>query len=113
MHFVMKVTAFYRDNIYTDVFGANLYDRYLSRRNIQGSKRIVNKERNIEELLGFDSSDWDHGAESCSSILVQVSHVSLCFLLVIAEIHCMCSSLRVKFIFVFIFLVVRERIFYC
>ncbi|KDR13978.1 haloacid dehalogenase-like hydrolase domain-containing 5 isoform X1 [Zootermopsis nevadensis] len=59
------------DNIYTDVFGANLYDCYLSRRNIQGSKRIVNKERNIEELLGSDSSEWDHVAESCSSILVQ------------------------------------------
>jgi hypothetical protein len=81
MYVVMKVTAFYRDNIYTDVFGANLYDRYLSRRNIQESKRIVNKERNIEELLGSDSSDWDHGAESCSSILVQVSLVSLHFLL--------------------------------
>jgi hypothetical protein len=59
------------------VFGANLYDRYLSRRNIQEGKIIVNVERSIEELLGSDNSDWDHGAESCSSILVQVSLVSL------------------------------------
>jgi hypothetical protein len=62
-----------RDNIYTDIFGANLYDRYLSRRNVQESKRIVNVERSIEELLGSDTSDWGYGAESCSSILVQVS----------------------------------------
>jgi hypothetical protein len=66
----------YRDNIYTDVFGANLYDRYLSRRNVQESKRIVSRERSIEELLGSDTPDWDHTAESCSSILVQVSLLS-------------------------------------
>jgi hypothetical protein len=59
------------------VFGANLYDRYLSRRNVKESKRIANLERSIEELLGSDTSDWDHDAESCSSILVQVSFVSL------------------------------------
>jgi hypothetical protein len=65
-----------RDNIYTDIFGANLYDRYLSRRNVQESKRLVNAERSIEELLGSDT-DWDYGTESCSSILVQVSLCTL------------------------------------
>lgn len=71
-----KWFSLYRDNIYTDVFGANLYDRYLSRRNVQESKRIVNLERSIEELLVSDTSDWDHSAESCLSILVQVSFLS-------------------------------------
>jgi hypothetical protein len=63
----------YRDNIYTDVFGANLYDRYLSMRNVHERKGTVNLERSIEELLGSCTTDWDHGVESCSSILVQVS----------------------------------------
>ncbi|XP_069693063.1 haloacid dehalogenase-like hydrolase domain-containing 5 [Periplaneta americana] len=59
------------DNIYTDIFGANLYDRYLSRRHVQGSKRVATVQRSIEELLGSDTSEWEHDAESCSSILVQ------------------------------------------
>jgi hypothetical protein len=73
MKVTLSILPLNRDNIYTDIFGANLYDRYLSRRNIQESKRIVNVERSIEELVGSDTSDWDYGAESCSSILVQVS----------------------------------------
>jgi hypothetical protein len=43
---------------------------------VQESKRIVNLERSIEELLVSDTSDWDHSAESCLSILVQVSFLS-------------------------------------
>jgi hypothetical protein len=73
----MKViVSVYRDNIYTDVFGANLYDRYLSLRNMHERKVTVNRERSIEGLLGYDATDWDHGAESCCSILVQVSLLS-------------------------------------
>ena len=73
MKVTLSILPLNRDNIYTDIFGANLYDRYLSRRNVQESKRIVNVETSIEELVGSDTSDWDYGAESCSSILVQVS----------------------------------------
>jgi hypothetical protein len=73
MKVTISILPLNRDNIYTDIFGANLYDRYLSRRNVQKSKRIVNVERRIEELLGSDTADWDCDAESCSSILVQVS----------------------------------------
>ncbi|KAK7862641.1 hypothetical protein R5R35_002070 [Gryllus longicercus] len=55
------------DNIYTDVFGANLYNQYLERR----ERRVTRRQQNIEDLLGADPHDWDQGAVSCSSILVE------------------------------------------
>ncbi|KAJ9593025.1 hypothetical protein L9F63_015310, partial [Diploptera punctata] len=59
------------DNIFTDIFGANLYDRYLARRKLQESQRESSVKRSIEQLLGSETSNWEQHTESCSSILVQ------------------------------------------
>ncbi|XP_066996972.2 haloacid dehalogenase-like hydrolase domain-containing 5 [Anabrus simplex] len=56
------------DNVYTDVFGANLYNQYLSKRD---GRRVTRQQQSIEDLLGANPHYWDHAAESCFSILVE------------------------------------------
>lgn len=65
------------DNINTDVFGANLYNQYLSQRRASGRMKQVARTRTIEHLLQADPSDWDIGAESCFSILVETGVYSI------------------------------------
>lgn len=65
------------DNINTDVFGANLYNQYLSQRKASGRMKQVARTRTIEHLLQADPSDWDLGAESCFSILVETGVYSV------------------------------------
>jgi len=65
---------FYSDNINTDIFGANLYNQYLSRSQAISAKRSVALgARNISNLLGGDPSESFQEAEQCFSILVEVS----------------------------------------
>lgn len=54
------------------MFGANLYNQYLSQRKASGRMAQVARTRTIEHLLQADPSDWAMGAESCCSILVEV-----------------------------------------
>ena len=54
------------------MFGANLYNQYLSQRKASGRMAQVARTRTIEHLLQADPNDWDMGAESCFSILVEV-----------------------------------------
>lgn len=66
----------YRDNINTDIFGANLYNQYLSRSQTVSAKRSVAlgaSARNIHNLLGGDPSESDQETEQCFSVLVEVS----------------------------------------
>ena len=78
------------DNVCTDIFGANLYNRYLSdstrrRREVQrgggggggtddadAGAGTVLASRSIDHLLGSEaSSEWIGGAENCYSVLVE------------------------------------------
>jgi len=65
---------FVGDNVCTDVFGANLYDRYLQRR-AQGEKSAyqstIPMNRRIDHLIGTSEGDLHEGAERCFSILVE------------------------------------------
>lgn len=70
--FLQALFSTFSDNINTDVFGANLYNQYLSQRKASGRLKQVARTRTIEHLLQADPSDWDLGAESCFSILVEV-----------------------------------------
>ncbi len=81
------------DNVCTDIFGANLYNRYLldnrkqreddnsnsssppssTAANVSGSAAVVTS-RSIDHLLGGASdasSEWISGAENCYSVLVE------------------------------------------
>lgn len=60
-----KSFLFFRDNINTDVFGANLYDKYLARY----SKGKGTKSRGLELLLGEDLQSPT--VKACISILVE------------------------------------------
>ncbi|XP_012258401.2 haloacid dehalogenase-like hydrolase domain-containing 5 [Athalia rosae] len=53
------------DNINTDVFGANLYDKYLSRY----ARGKGSKSQNMESLIGHDGTK--SSAKACISILVE------------------------------------------
>lgn len=57
--------TFYSDNINTDIFGANLYDKYLSRyESGEGTKS-----RSLEKLLGQNITS--PRTKACISILVE------------------------------------------
>lgn len=56
---------FFSDNINTDVFGANLYDKYLARY----TKGKGTKTRTLESLLGKNITG--PSAKACISILVE------------------------------------------
>lgn len=71
---------FVGDNVCTDIFGANLYDKYLARRreeeNIllrhqrRRSVNVTSMSRSIDHLLGAEG-ELHEGAEHCYSILVE------------------------------------------
>ncbi|KAK3931091.1 Haloacid dehalogenase-like hydrolase domain-containing 5 [Frankliniella fusca] len=65
------------DNINTDVFGANLYNQYLSQRKASGRVKQIARTQTIEHHLQADPSDWDNGAENCFSILVETGVYSV------------------------------------
>jgi hypothetical protein len=64
-----------RDNLDTDIFGANLYNRYLTRhQSCRSIAAVVNGRGMKTSELQFDvDSTSDQSAEECYSILVQVS----------------------------------------
>ena len=64
-----------RDNLDTDIFGANLYHRYLTRhQSCRSIAAVVNGRGMKTSELQFDvESTIDQSAEECYSILVQVS----------------------------------------
>ena len=60
------------DNVCTDIFGANLYNRYL--RDLRGRTSggaAVASSRSLDHLVGGESADWSGGAENCFSVLVE------------------------------------------
>jgi hypothetical protein len=67
----------YRDNLNTDIFGANLYHRYLTRqrsgRAVSGIAAAVTGRGNHNCELEIETEDVHASAEECHSILVQVN----------------------------------------
>ncbi|CAL8129694.1 unnamed protein product [Orchesella dallaii] len=59
------------DNINTDIFGANLYNQYLSRSLVAAKRSVAMGARNIYHLLGGDPRDNMQEAEQCFSVLVE------------------------------------------
>ena len=66
------------DNICTDIFGANLYNRYLDKtkqgvalRAAGGGGEEITQSRSIEHLIGGAAENHCSGAENCYSVLVE------------------------------------------
>jgi len=61
------------DNVNTDIFGANLYNRYLERSRAAAAKLSVamGSARNISHLVGNDSDEFVQEAEQAFSVLVE------------------------------------------
>ncbi|CAG7837229.1 unnamed protein product [Allacma fusca] len=62
------------DNINTDIFGANLYNQYLSRSqtvSVATKRSVAVGARNIHNLLGGNPSECDQETEQCFSVLVE------------------------------------------
>ena len=66
----LKNIYFVGDNVCTDIFGANLYHRYLARRRCQESREDIRNHCRSPDHL-FDGIDDACGAETCYSILVK------------------------------------------
>lgn len=74
----------YRDNLNTDIFGANLYHRYLTRhrsgRSLAGIAAVVTGRGAIKASeLEIETEENVYTAEECLSILVQVSEPFLTY----------------------------------
>lgn len=63
----LKTMYFVGDNICTDIFGANLYHKYLARHKEEILLKS-NNSRSIDHLLDVELNE---GAESCYSVLVE------------------------------------------
>lgn len=67
----------YRDNLNTDIFGANLYHRYLTRqrsgRSVSGIAAAITGRGAQTCELEIETEDVNVSAEECHSILVQVN----------------------------------------
>lgn len=73
LRFFTECTFICRDNVNTDIFGANLYNQYLERSRAVARKRSAAMgARNIYHLLGNDPDDSIQEAEQCYSVLVEV-----------------------------------------
>ncbi len=68
------------DNVCTDIFGANLYNRYLIDNQNKGGGGVqysssgptaLATSRSIDHLLLDSDSEWMGGAEKCYSVLVE------------------------------------------
>ena len=65
----LKHMYFIGDNVCTDIFGANLYDKYLHRRRkLDSTDKDIPVNRRIDHIL---EEDLDMEAERCFSILVE------------------------------------------
>jgi len=66
------------DNICTDIFGANLYNKYLQRRIVDRAvlsqrevENVSQSSRSIDKLIGADRDLYLSGAVACYSVLVE------------------------------------------
>ena len=69
----IKHIYFIGDNPCTDIFGANLYDRYLGTRRMEKESRRVkmSTSRSIDHLLNAEEGELNEGATHCFGCLVE------------------------------------------
>ena len=72
-HNAIKHIYFIGDNPCTDIFGANLYNRYLGRRRMEkGSHQVkIAMSRSIDHLLNVEEGELNEGATHCFGCLVE------------------------------------------